>query len=170
MLAEIVEKQRAERFAGFQGADIRGQLPVQEALLQPLFQPVVQKSNGRIERLAVSIQEQNVLLVDLTVYLLFFRKNLRITLSIDPKVDFAISPLLRIRIASSEGIPAFVLDMLLAQISVPESITITPRLITINLKTILTRSKLDDFVPLIKQLSLSTKRGSAFIGFQIGVD
>ena len=170
MLAEIVEKQRTERFAGFRGADIRGQLPVQEALLQPFFQQAVRKSNGRIKRLAVSIQEQNVLLVDLTVYILFFDKNLRIKLRIDPIVDFAISPLLKIHIDSSEGIPGFVLDMLLTQIPFPESITITPRLITIDLKNALTRRKLGEFVPLIKRLTLSTRQGCAFIGFQLGVD
>jgi len=170
MLNEILQKQRAERFAGIRGASLRGRLPVQEHLLHPFLQQAVRDSNGKLDRLAVTIMEGNTLFVQATVAVLFFKKDIRLQLRIDPVVDFAISPLLKIHIMDSQGIPGFVLDLLLGMLPFPESITVTPRLVTIDLKRALTRRKLDEFVPLLKRLSLSTRRGCAMIDFYFAVD
>lgn len=170
MLAGIIQKQRTERFAGLRGADIRGSLPVREALLEPLLQQGVRDSNGNIQRLAVHIHEANTLVVEATVYLLFFRKDVRLQLRIDPVVDFAVSPVMTMHIVEAQGIPGFVLEFLLNLLPFPESIEILPKRITINLKTALTRRKLDEFVPLLRRLSLSTRPGCAMIEFHVGVD
>ncbi len=170
MWAELVQKQRSERFAGLSGADIRGRLPVTELLLQPSLQQAVRSSDGRLERLTISIQESNMIVVGATISILFFQKNIQLRLRIDPVVDFAVSPLMQIHIVESQGMPGFVLEFLLNLLPFPESITILPKLITINLKTALTRRKLDEFVPLLKRLSLTTRRGCAMIDFHIGVD
>jgi hypothetical protein len=169
MWPELLQKQRAERFAGLRGADIRGRLPVSEAVLQPLLQDAVRQNDG-LRRLTVTIQEGNLLIVDATVTVLFFDKNVRLLLRIDPVVDFAVSPLMKVHILESQGIPGFVLEFLLNLLPFPESISIAPKLITINLKTALTRRKLDEYVPLVKRLALSTRRGCAAIEFHVGVD
>ena len=67
-------------------------------------------------------------------------------------------------------LPGFVLEFLLNLLPFPESIAIMPKLVTIDLKTALTRRKLDEFVPLVKRLGLTTGRGCAAIDFQFGVD
>ena len=170
MWAEILQKQRGERFAGLRGTDIRGRFPVRETLLQPLLQQAVRSSDGGIERLLITIQDANMFILDATVALLFFHKNIRLQLRIDPVVDFSVSPLMKIHIVESQGLPGFVLEFLLNLLPFPESISIMPKLVTINLKTALTRRKLDEFVPLLKRLSLSTQRGCATIDFHFGVD
>ena len=170
MWAEILRKQRAEHFAGLRGADLQGRLPVRESLLEPLLEQAVRQSDGKLQRLLVAIHDANILVVDATVSLLFFHKNVRLQLRIDPVVDFAVSPLMKIHILESQGIPGFVLEFLLTLLPFPESINILPKMVTINLKTALTRRKLDEFVPLVKQLSLSTRRGCAIIGFHFAVD
>lgn len=169
-MKEILQKLRAERFAGIRGASLYGRLPLQEHLLQPVLQEAVRNSNGKITRLILSIREGNILIVETTVALLFFRKDIRLRLRIDPVVDFAVSPLLRIHIDESQGIPRFVLDFLLKMLPFPESITVHPRLIVINLKVALTRRNLHEFVPLVKRLALSTQRGRAILEFQFRVD
>ena len=170
MLSEIIQKQRREQFAGLRGADIRGRLPVRETLLLPLLNEVVQGSGGKLERLQITILDANRFMVDATVAILFFHRNIRLQLQVDPVVDFAVSPLVKIHILESQGIPGFVLQFLLNLLPFPESIEILPKLITINLKTALTRRKLDEWVPLMKRLALSTQHGIAFIDFQIGVN
>ena len=169
MWAQIFQQQRTERFAGLRGADIRGRLPVREAMLLPFLQQAVRANDG-LERLAVTIQDGNMFVVEATVTLLFFQKNIRLLLRIDPVVDFAVSPLMKVHIVESQGLPGFVLEFLLNLLPFPESIAIMPKLVTINLKTALTRRKLDEFVPLVKRLGLSTRRGCAAIDFQFGVD
>ncbi len=169
-MKEILQKQRDERFAGIRGASIYGRLPLREHLLQPILQEAVRTSGGKITRLTLSIQEVNILIVEARVAILFFSKDIRLRLRIDPVVDFAISPLLRIHIDDSQGMPSFVLDFLLSMLPFPESISVQPRLITINLKIALTRRNLHEFVPLIKRLMLSTQRGLAMIDFQFRVD
>jgi len=169
MWAELLQRQRAERFAGLRGADIRGRLPIGETVLNALLQDAVRQNEG-LRRLSVTIQEGNILVVDATVTVLFFDKNVRLLLRIDPLVDFAVSPLMNVHILESQGIPGFVLEFLLNMLPFPESITIAPKLITINLKTALTRRKLDEFVPLLKRLALSTRRGCAALEFHVGVD
>ena len=168
MLGEIIQKQRREQFAGLRGADIRGRLPVRETLLPPLLKEVVQGS-GKLERLQITILDGNRFTVDATVAILFFQRNIRLQLRIDPVVDFAVSPLVKIHILESQGIPGFALQFLLNLLPFPESIEILPGLITINLKTALTRRRLDEFVPLMKRVALSTQPGIALIDFQIGV-
>jgi len=170
MFAEILQKQRAERFAGLRGASLIGRLPIREALLDPFLQQAVRESGGRVQRLQVTILEANTFIVDTTVSVLFFSKSIRLELRIDPVVDFAVSPLMKIHIVESEGVPGFVLELLLGMLPFPESVTIAHKLITINLKTALTRRKLDEFVPLVKRLGLSTRRGCATIDFLFGVD
>jgi len=169
MWAELLQRQRAEWFAGLRGADIRGRLPIGETVLNALLQDAVRQNEG-LRRLSVTIQEGNILVVDATVTVLFFDKNVRLLLRIDPLVDFAVSPLMKVHILESQGIPGFVLEFLLNMLPFPESITIAPKLITINLKTALTRRKLDEFVPLLKRLALSTRRGCAALEFHVGVD
>jgi hypothetical protein len=169
MWPELLQKQRAERFAGLSGADIRGRLPVSEGLLNALLEDAVRQNEG-LRRLSLTIQEGNLFVVDATVTVLFFDKNVRLLLRIDPLVDFAVSPLMKVHIVESQGIPGFVLEFLLNLLPFPESITIAPKLVTINLKTALTRRKLDEFVPLVKRLGLSTRRGYAALEFHVGVD
>ncbi len=170
MWTDLLQKQRAERFAGLRGADVRGRVPIREPLLQPILQQAVRSSDGRLGRLVITIQDANMFALDATVSVLFFRKNVRLQLRIDPVVDFSVSPLMKIHILESQGIPGFVVEFLLKLLPFPESISIMPRLVTINLKTALTRRKLDEFVPLLKRLSLSTQRGCATVDFHFGVD
>ena len=170
MFGEIIKKQRREQFAGLRGADVRGRLPVRETLLQPILKEAVRGSNGKLERLQITILESNRFTLEATVAILFFQRNIRLLLQIDPVVDFAVSPLVKIHILESQGIPGFVLQFLLTLLPFPESIAVLPNLITINLKTALTRRKLDEFVPLMKRFALSTQRGVALIDFQFGID
>ncbi len=169
MLNEIFQKQRREQFAGLRGANIRGRLPIRESLIQPLLAEAVRSSNGKLERLEIFIREDNRFTVEATVAILFFRRAIRLELQIDSVVDFAVSPLVKIHILESSGIPGFVLQFLLNLLPFPESVEILPKLITVNLKTALTRRKLNDFVPLMRRFTLSTQRGIALLDFQIGV-
>lgn len=170
MLAQIVQNQREQRFAGIRGAILTGRLPVREALFEPLCRDAVANSNGRLQSLQVRIIEGNVLIVNAKVAVLFFRKLITLHLRIDPVVEYSVNPVMNIHIVDSGGIPGFVLEFLLTLLPFPESITILPKLVAINLKTALTRRKLDEFVPLIKRLSLETERGCGYIGFAIAVD
>lgn len=170
MLNEIFAQQRKERFAGIRGAFLQGRLPIQEHYLTPFLDQAVRDSNGKLRRLKIAIMEGNTLFVDATVSVMFFTKDIRLQLRIDPVVDFAISPLLKIHIIDSQGIPGFVLELLLGMLPFPESIQILPRMVTIDLKRALTRRKLDEFVPLLKRLGLSTRRGCAMIDFHFAVD
>ena len=170
MFGEIIQKQRREQFAGLRGADIRGRLPIRETLLQPLLKEAVRGSSGKLGRLQITILASNRFTIDATVAILFFHRNIRLQLQVDPMVDFAVSPLVKIHILESQGIPGFVLQFLLNLMPFPESIEILPKLITINLRTALIRRNLNEFVPLMKRLTLSTQHGIAFVDFQIGVN
>ena len=170
MLTEIVLKQRRERFAALRGAVLQGRLPVRESLLQPLLREAVRNSGGKLHHLRIAILDANRFTVDATVAVLFFQKNVRLQLRIDPVVDFAVSPLMKVHILESQGIPGFVLEFLLNLLPFPESIDILPKMVTINLKTALTRRKLDEFVPMMKRFALSTTPGCATIEFLFGID
>jgi hypothetical protein len=170
-LNQILERQQQNGYAGFQGASIKGRLPIREGILNDLILEGQAKKSGKSFRInRLSILDNNILALNATVEKWMFSKNLTLELAIDPIIDFPRSPYLKIRPARSLGLLGPVLDIALNAINLPGAITVTAgQNISVNLRALLESGGRTDIIPLIQGLGVVTEPGVLYLDFRLGV-
>jgi hypothetical protein len=170
-LNQILERQRQNGYAGFRGTSIKGRLPIREGLLNELIREGQAKKGGGSFRInQLSIQDNNILALNVTVEKWLFSKTLTIALAIDPIIDFPRSPFLKIRPAQSLGLLGTVIEIALTAINLPGAITVSPgQNIAVNLKAVLESAGRADLVPLIQGLGVTTQPGVLYLDFRLGI-
>ena len=170
-LNQILEQQRKNGFAGFRGASVKGRLPIREGILNDLIGESQAKKSGKSFRInRLSIWDNNILALNVTVEKWMFSKTLTLELAIEPIIDFPRSPFLKISPARSLGLLGPVLDIALNAINLPGAITVSAgQNISVNLKALLEKAGQAEIVPLIQGLGVTTEPGVLYLGFNLGV-
>lgn len=170
-LNQLLERQQKSGYAGFRGASIKGRLPIREGILNDLILEGQAKKSGKSFRInRLSIWDNNILALNVTVEKWMFSKTLTLELAIDPIIDFPRSSFLKISPARSLGLLGPVLDIALTAINLPGAITVSPgQNIAVNLKALLESGGRADLVPLIQGLGVTTEPGVLYLDFRLAV-
>lgn len=170
-LNQILGQQRKNGFAGFRGASVKGRLPIREGILNELILEGQAKKGGKSFRInRLSIWDNNILALNVTVEKWLFSKTLTLELAIDPIIDFPRSPFLKISPAKSLGLLGPVLDIALNAINLPGAITVTAgQNIAVNLRSLLESGGQSAIVPLIQGLGVTTEPGVLYLDFRLAV-
>jgi hypothetical protein len=167
MLAELIARQRTGGFRGIAGAAVRGRVPLREGFLNDCVKAAMadRPAGESVTVNRVSILDNNVLVVNVTVKKWLFSQTLSLELAIDPIVDVPRDPFVRLRL-----IRAGVLGML-AEIfgKMPPYMSLAANVCTIDLRKALLHFGAAEVTPFLQYIGITTTSGVVSLEFRLAV-
>ena len=163
------EQQRAEGFPALAGAVVEGSVPLRERVLNEVITALVaQRGGGALRDAQVSLPGGTRVVAQVTVEKFLLRKTLTVEMDIDPRIDFARSPLLVLTLAQSPGLLGFVIEIVIGMAGLPPgTLTMSGQRITVNLRTLMEKAGQGDLANLIQTIGFTGEPGLLFVHFHI---
>ena len=170
-MRQLLEQQRAQGFPAFAGTMIRGRLPLKESLLNEVIADAVARRGGAVKDARIAVLADNRIVINVAAMIGPFRKNVAVTLDIEPLIDLAVSPRFVLRIVRTEGLFGFSLETIIGLLKpLPGIVIVSGQTIAVDLKAAATTTGDSDLLFLVRQVGFATMPGTLFVDFHIQVD
>jgi hypothetical protein len=165
----ILEKERQNGFEGQKGLRLAGKLPIPQDIANE-FLKVLPTKDPRIKDPILLIMEGNRFAVSVAVEVLVFSKRVDLIFSFDPVVNCPEDPVFRLKLDTA-NVPDFVLDVVLGAVAKSSPfISINGREIALDLSGPFKKEGMDDLLPFIRTLKLTTVKRRMTAEFEFRVD
>jgi len=161
-MTRVLEKILSRDFADLAGAEVRGTIPLTEAVLNEAANHAIARQGGRIKRVDLQVGTENHLEVGVQVSVGPFSKWFRPELVVGQRL-LPGSQTLVISLASSKYAGVIWLVELFAKQMVPEGVTIRGGDVFIDLSGL-------PHTRHLRSLDITTRRGTLFIAFELRIE
>ncbi len=170
MVRQLIEQQRATRYADFVGAAVRGRIPIPEAVINDLLS-VALIDNSVIHDLHVILHGDQVIEVSMTVHKWIFHKRIVLDLVVEPLVVFAHSPTIRLWLPQSHHVLRSAAHLLTTVGGwLPRGVRVSGRLLEIDLGEILYDQNLPELVEWLQFMAIEGHRGMLLVFVEFAID
>lgn len=170
-MLKLLESQADAGYAGFTGAKMKGRIPLKQEVINEVLQETVSANNDLIKEIHLTLKEQNQVGVSLTVQKWFLSKSFNLELYLEKQVGFPDSPKIKIWLSSSPRVLINTAEFVAGIFGfLPEGLTITGRLIEVDLSLLLKEQKAAEFFRFIKLVEIEGQTGKMILHFYVEIN
>jgi hypothetical protein len=169
LMKAILERERAQGFAGQKGLHLTGNIPITQDILNEFIKNIPSKDD-RIKDPLVVIMDNNRFALSVQVEVAIFKKRVDLLFSFDPVINFPDDPIFRLHLDAG-NIPGFVIDIVLgAAAKISPTIQVSGRDILLDMGAPLRKKDMSDILPFMRKMEITSTKRKMNLAFEFKVD
>jgi hypothetical protein len=169
LMKAVLEREREQGFAGQKGMHLKGNIPITQEIANEFIKNIPSKDD-RIKDPLLVIMSNNRFAVSVQVEVAIFKKRVDLLFSFDPVINFPSDPVFRLHLDAG-NIPDFVLNIILGTIpKISPQIQVSGRDILLDMGAPFRKNGVDDILPFIKKMEITSEKRKMNLQFEFLVD